>query len=212
MFRKLMAPLFGSLILFIPFPVSGQAHPSNSPAGQPTAPGLLKLTGEDETRAKQLNEQIAKALKADRWDEAVARAEELLALRARAQGLKHFETVTAEWRVKTLCRVASMPKEDRAAYQSANAMSERGQAFHEQGKYARAQPLREKALEYRRRLLMILDSRTLQSTPESGARAGYDGAKRRKGSKVHAAVDTLGHLLALHVTPADGQDRAQAAN
>ena len=56
---------------------------------------------------------------------------------------------------------------------------------------------------------MILDSRTLQSTPESGTRAGYDGAKRRKGSKVHAAVDTLGHLLALHVTPADEQDRAQ---
>ena len=57
----------------------------------------------------------------------------------------------------------------------------------------------------------ILDSRTLQSTPESGARAGYDGAKRKKGSKVHAAVDTLGHLLALHVTPADAQDRAQVA-
>jgi hypothetical protein len=56
---------------------------------------------------------------------------------------------------------------------------------------------------------MILDSRTLQSTPESGARAGYDGAKRRQGSKVHAAVDTLGHLLALHVTPADEQYRAQ---
>src|ERR671917_849848 len=55
----------------------------------------------------------------------------------------------------------------------------------------------------------ILDSRTLQSTPESGARAGYDGAKRRKGSKVHAAVDTLGHLLALRVPPADDQDRAQ---
>lgn len=57
----------------------------------------------------------------------------------------------------------------------------------------------------------ILDSRTLQSTPESGARAGYDGAKRRKGSKVHAAVDTLGHLLALHVTAASEQDRAQVA-
>jgi transposase len=55
----------------------------------------------------------------------------------------------------------------------------------------------------------ILDSRTLQSTPESGARAGYDGAKRRKGSKVHLAVDTLGHLLTLHVTAADEQDRAQ---
>lgn len=56
---------------------------------------------------------------------------------------------------------------------------------------------------------MVVDSRTLQSTPESGARAGYDGAKRRKGSKVHAAVDTLGHLLALHVTPANEQDREQ---
>jgi transposase len=53
----------------------------------------------------------------------------------------------------------------------------------------------------------ILDSWTVQSTPESGARAGYDGHKRRKGSKVHAAVDTLGHLLALVVTPANEQDR-----
>jgi transposase len=57
----------------------------------------------------------------------------------------------------------------------------------------------------------ILDSRTVQSTPESGGRAGYDGHKRRKGSKVHAAVDTLGHLLALVVTPANEQDRAQVA-
>lgn len=55
----------------------------------------------------------------------------------------------------------------------------------------------------------VFDSRTLQSTPESGTRAGYDGAKRRKGSKTHMAVDTLGHLLALHVTAADEQDRAQ---
>ncbi len=57
----------------------------------------------------------------------------------------------------------------------------------------------------------ILDSRTLQSSPESGERAGYDGHKKRKGSKVHLAVDTLGHLLALLVTPANEQDRAQVA-
>jgi transposase len=57
----------------------------------------------------------------------------------------------------------------------------------------------------------IIDSRTLQSTPESGGRAGYDGAKRRKGSKVHLAVDTLGHLLALCVTAAGEQDHAQVS-
>ncbi len=55
----------------------------------------------------------------------------------------------------------------------------------------------------------IFDSRTLQSSPESGGHAGYDGAKRRKGSKTHMAVDTLGHLLALLVTPANEQERAQ---
>jgi transposase len=55
----------------------------------------------------------------------------------------------------------------------------------------------------------VLDSRTLRSTPESGARAGYDGAKRKRGSKVHMAVDTLGHLLALHVTPANVGDREE---
>ena len=57
----------------------------------------------------------------------------------------------------------------------------------------------------------ILDSRTLQGTPESAGHAGYDGAKRKKGSKVHLAVDTLGHLLALNVTPANQGDRSQVA-
>jgi len=59
---------------------------------------------------------------------------------------------------------------------------------------------------------IILDGRTLQSTPESGHRAGYDGYKRKKGSKVHAAVDTLGHLLALKVTAANAQERAQVGD
>ena len=56
---------------------------------------------------------------------------------------------------------------------------------------------------------VILDSRTLRSTPESGARAGYDGNKKKNGSKLHLAVDTLGHLLALSVTPASEDDRRQ---
>jgi transposase len=55
----------------------------------------------------------------------------------------------------------------------------------------------------------VLDSRTLRSSPESGERGGYDGAKRKKGSKLPMAVDTLGHLLALHATPADADDRAE---
>jgi transposase len=57
----------------------------------------------------------------------------------------------------------------------------------------------------------ILDARTLQSSPESGARAGYDGHKKKRGSKVHLACDTLGELLALVITPANEQERSQVS-
>ena len=56
---------------------------------------------------------------------------------------------------------------------------------------------------------VIFDGGRLQSTPEIGERAGYDGYKRKKGSKIHLAVDTLGYLLALKVTPANEQERQQ---
>jgi transposase len=39
----------------------------------------------------------------------------------------------------------------------------------------------------------------------------YNGAKRKRGSKVPMAVDTLGHRLALHVTAANVQERTQVA-
>ena len=58
---------------------------------------------------------------------------------------------------------------------------------------------------------VIIDSATRQSTPESGHRAGYDGHKKRMGSKIHAAVDTLGEVLAVQVTPANASDRVQVA-
>jgi len=153
MFSKLVAPLLGSLVLFIPFPVSGQAPAPKPSADQSTAPGLRKLTGEDEKRAKQLDEQIDKAMKADHWDEAIGRAEELFALRTRAQGPKHFETVNTEWRLKTLRRVAVMKKDDRAAFLTADHANQKVQTLRGQGKYADAQALCEKALEIRRRLL-----------------------------------------------------------
>src|SRR5262245_53825876 len=56
---------------------------------------------------------------------------------------------------------------------------------------------------------VILDARVVQSTPESGSRAGYSGAKRRKGSKARLAVAPVGHLLALTVTPASDDERTQ---
>src|SRR3954447_24540883 len=56
---------------------------------------------------------------------------------------------------------------------------------------------------------VIIDARTLRSSPESGERAGYDGGKRKKGSKLQIAVDTLGNLLALRITPANVDERVE---
>src|SRR5262245_1270164 len=107
----------GLLVLLLTTTAPGQSP--GPPAAQPPNPGLRKLTGDDEKRAKQLDEQVDKAVKADHWPEAIAAAEELSALRSRLQGPKHFETVNEQWRLKTLRQVAPMPEVDRVDYQSA---------------------------------------------------------------------------------------------
>jgi hypothetical protein len=44
--------------------------------------------------------------------------------------------------------------------------------------------------------------------PKSNEWAGNGGGKHKKGSELHLAVNTLRHLLALHLTPASADDRA----
>lgn len=53
----------------------------------------------------------------------------------------------------------------------------------------------------------MVDTRTLRSTPERGARAGWDGHKRTNGSKAHPAMDTRGDPLAVTANSVDGLDR-----
>ena len=161
------------VVLLIASSVSGQTLAP--PTSKPVAPGLIKLTGDDEKRAKQLDEQIDKALKADRWDEAIAKTDDVLALRAKVQGPKHFETVLTKWRLKALRRVAPMSKVDRAAYLSAVAMDVQAEALNAQGKYAEAEPLYEKALQIRRRLLADDHASTASTYNEVAANLYYQG-------------------------------------
>ena len=126
-----------------------RAQSTSSKETQSPAPGLRKLTGDDAKRANDLDKAIVATLEADRWDEAVSRAEELLALRTRALGPKHFETVSSELQKKTLRRLAPMPHEDRVAYQSAGPLNAQGEELYAQGKYAQAQPLFRDGMEIR---------------------------------------------------------------
>lgn len=55
----------------------------------------------------------------------------------------------------------------------------------------------------------IIDSQTVRGTDTVGINSrGYDAGKKTNGRKRHIAVDTLGLLLVIMVTPASTQDRA----
>ena len=131
----------------------GQANDPPSPATEPPlAPGLVQLDGDDAKRAQELDRASEEALKAGRWDEAIAMRRELVALRIRVQGAEHFESVSAIWGLRALEGVASRPAADRSDYINAVSMEERASPLSSKGQYAEARPLLEKALATRRRL------------------------------------------------------------
>ena len=164
MFR--LGLLIGLGIEILEMPSASQTTPATQ--AQPPAPGLQKLSGDDAKRAAELDKAIDEAMKVDRWDETIARAEELLALRTRVQGSKHFEAVNAEWRLKTLRRVAGMPQLDRAAYRSAQPLDTEAESLLTLGKYTEAATLFEKSREIRTRLLTDLHPETTTSVNNLG--------------------------------------------
>jgi tetratricopeptide (TPR) repeat protein len=168
--------ILGWCFLAASLPAWSRAQSSKPSDAPPAAvPGLRKLSAEDARRAEQLDQEIEKDLQADRWAEAIAKAGELLALRGKVQGPKHFETVSAEQLLKALRRVAPMRHEDRDAYRSAHGMNKQAESFFGQGKYAAAQPLFEKVLEVRRRLLTDDHPDTAQSFVNVAANLSVQG-------------------------------------
>jgi hypothetical protein len=145
---NLAGPLLGLLVLFIVSSVPAQTPAQ--PAGRPIASGLRTLSGADARKVEELDKAIEAAMKSDRSDEAIARAQELLALRTRVDGPRHLETVDADWILKTLRQLALLPREELVAYRSSGPIYEQAQSIYAQQKHAQAQPLYEPAALTRR--------------------------------------------------------------
>jgi CHAT domain-containing protein/Tfp pilus assembly protein PilF len=145
-FQKVLPAILGFLVAA---PVAAQAPP----VGQPPARVARTLAPEDVKKGRELDARCIAAVGEGRWDDAMAAAEELLALCKRVRGDSHFETVTCLWELQAVRRVSAMAKEDQAAILSTRAMIANARSLEEQGQYAQAQPLWEKTLAIDRRLM-----------------------------------------------------------
>jgi tetratricopeptide (TPR) repeat protein len=104
------------------------------------------LQGEDAKKAVALDKRIDELWAEGKFAEAAAPAAEVLALRQRVQGEKHYEAADAAQRVQTLRQAAALPAEQRAALAAAPGLNEKAEALFSRGKYGEAEPLFRQAL------------------------------------------------------------------
>ena len=127
---------FGLLIGFgiaIPgLPTTAQA--ASPKETQTPAAGLRTLTPEDARRTLEREKAGIMARGVDRWDEAIARAQALLAVQARRLGPRHFEAVNAEGHLVAMRRVDPLPQQDRADDRSARTLNEQAETLAAQGR------------------------------------------------------------------------------
>jgi tetratricopeptide (TPR) repeat protein len=222
MFQKRGTLLRVVVLLSVACPAAAQS--SVDSAGRAPAPGWRKLTGDDEKRAQDLDSRIANALKADRWDEAVTAVADLVKLRSSVQGRDNFETLTAQWRLRTLRRVAALSSADRADYRSAGTLTAAADDLDQHGKFVRALPLYEKALGIRHRLLADDDPELAESYHNlahnlqlqgkyAAARAAYEKAleiNRRALGDLHPETAGAYNNLAMNLNAIGNFAEAQA--
>jgi tetratricopeptide (TPR) repeat protein len=104
------------------------------------------LRSDDAQKAQALTRRIGELWAAGKFAEAGTPAQELLTLRKRAQGDKHWEVSDAARQVETLRKAAALPDPKRAALVEAPATHARAVELNRRGKYPQAEPLFRQAL------------------------------------------------------------------
>lgn len=103
-------------------------------------PGRRALTGDDARRAGELQRQVDVLMSGGKFAEAVRPAEEVLALRQRVQGERHWETVEARVLRDLLKDVAALPPAGQRDALAAGRQFAAAERLHQQGRYAETEP------------------------------------------------------------------------
>jgi tetratricopeptide (TPR) repeat protein len=111
------------------------------------------LQGDDARKARTLDERLQELQEAGKFEEALAVAEELAALRVRVQGADHWQAVDARYTTEALRKAIRAGKDDRADYAASFASERRADALVRTARYREAQPLFDKVLAIRRKVL-----------------------------------------------------------
>jgi tetratricopeptide (TPR) repeat protein len=155
------------------------------------APWQRLLQGDDARRADELEERLQQLREANQFAEALKLAQVLVALRTRQQGEDHWQVVDAQQTAVAIQKVLRAEKEARANYATSFAWQRRGEVLFEQGRYREAQPLLEKVLAVRRKLLG-------EEHPETASGYGSVAATLAGQGQYAAAEEGFRKALAIH--------------
>jgi tetratricopeptide (TPR) repeat protein len=161
------------------------------------------LTGADAKQVEELEARVSQLEQAGRFAEAAQAAEAILGLRRRVQGGDHWETVDAQWQVKTLHRVATLPAEARVKWASLRKLEQEADQLLQGGHYAKAQPLWQRVLDGTLELLGEDHPETFWGYYNLARNLGRQGEYARAQAFYQKALDLSVRLL--------GEDHAATA-
>jgi tetratricopeptide (TPR) repeat protein len=158
-----MRDRFGGLLVGL---LIGLGLVTVAPAAEPPRqkpPWQRLLQGFDALKARALEARLQGLQDAGKFEDALAVAEELAALRTRVQGADHWEAAGARHDVDAMRKASRARKEAQAKYAQSFADQRQAEALFGEGRYREAQPLFEGILAVCRKMLGEEHSNTATS-------------------------------------------------
>jgi tetratricopeptide (TPR) repeat protein len=153
------------------------------------------LQGADAEKAAELEERLQQLQSGGQFEEARKVAEEIAALRIRLQGADHWQAVTAQQNVAAVTLVLQAGKADREDYTASFAWQRDADALYHKGRYREAQPLFDRVLAVRRKVLGEEDPHTATSYGWVASNRKAQGANREAQESYRKALDASRKVL-----------------